>query len=168
MSYIIRGWSFRWFFITDEAIGYLENSTKGLTEYNYFTQYFKFKVKSSRVITFNFGYRTLYMKFNDDFDFLDSIYSILRAYKTFFEKKNYQFTRSLPDNDIRFYLNGEVNHPDYFSDVYEAVESARYEIYITDWFLAPHIWLKRPMEDYPEARLDKTLLRACQRGVQVV
>lgn len=107
------------------------------------------------------------MKFNDDFHFLDTIYSILRAYKIFFERKNYQFNRSLPNNDIRFYLNGEVDQPNYFSDLYDAIEGAEYEIYITDWFLAPHIWLKRPMEDYPEARLDKSLLRACERGVQV-
>jgi phospholipase D1/2 len=163
----MRSWSFRWFIITDEAIGYLENSNGALTEYNYFTQYFNFKIKPSRVITLRFGYRTLYMRFNDDFTFLETIYSILRAYKTFMDRKNYQFNRSFPDNGIRFYLNGEIGQPDYFSDIYEAIESAKYEIYITDWFLAPHIWLKRPMEDFPEARLDKTLMRACQRGVQV-
>ena len=79
----------------------------------------------------------------------------------------FQFDRLLPGNDMRFYINGESDENAYFFELHDAIEEAQYEIYITDWFLAPQIWLKRPMEDFPNARLDLTLLRACQRGVQV-
>lgn len=34
------------------------------------------------------------------------------------------------------------------------------QILITDWMLSPEFYLKRPVDKYPESRLDKTLLRA--------
>ncbi len=167
LSNINRGWHKRWFVVTNEAIGYFASDSSHFKEYNYFTQYFKLKIKGSKTLTLRFGYRTLYLKFDDEFEFIDTIYCILEAYKSFMEKQNFKFTRSLTGNDMKFYINGESNKAHYFEDLYDAIEDADTEVYITDWFLAPQIWLKRPMEDFPEARLDLTLLRACKRGVKV-
>lgn len=168
MSGLTRKWNYRWVVITSEAIGYMLNSLSGLKEYNIYNQYSKFKMKSSKSITVRLGYRTFYMKFQDEFEFLDTIYCILRAYAGFVERKAYQFNRSLCGNDMRFYINGESEEHSYFSELFDAMEAARTEIYITDWFLAPYIYLKRPKEDFPDSRLDLTLLRACDRGVHVV
>ncbi|KAG2468059.1 PLD2 Phospholipase, partial [Polypterus senegalus] len=51
-----------------------------------------------------------------------------------------------------------VNGCGYFADVAEALEQAKEEIFITDWWLSPEIFLKRPAND-DYWRLDKILHR---------
>lgn len=66
-------------------------------------------------------------------------------------------------NSVKTYLNGDQ----YFSDLYDAIESAEKQILITDWVLSPQIYLKRPIESHQETRLDRTLKRAAERGVKI-
>lgn len=56
---------------------------------------------------------------------------------------------------------------DYFGDVHDAIEKAEEKIFICDWFMTPEIYLKRPIEKYPNSRFDDTLVRAAKRGVKV-
>ena len=55
----------------------------------------------------------------------------------------------------RWYVDGS----DYMRDVADAMEAAREEIFITDWWLSPEIFLKRPALDSHYWRLDQILLR---------
>ncbi|XP_072897805.1 phospholipase D1-like isoform X1 [Hemitrygon akajei] len=60
-----------------------------------------------------------------------------------------------------------VNAKNYFEDVADAMESAQEEIFITDWWLSPEIFLKRPVMEGNHWRLDCILKRKAQQGVKV-
>ncbi|XP_072110983.1 phospholipase D1-like isoform X2 [Mobula birostris] len=60
-----------------------------------------------------------------------------------------------------------VNAKNYFEDVADALESAQEEIFITDWWLSPEIFLKRPVMEGNYWRLDCILKRKAQQGVKV-
>nr|KAG5699353.1 hypothetical protein BaRGS_008261 [Batillaria attramentaria] len=64
-------------------------------------------------------------------------------------------------------LNRFVDARSYFEAVAEALEKAKEEIYITDWWLSPEIYLKRPIVDGDHWRLDVILERKAAQGVRV-
>ena len=65
----------------------------------------------------------------------------------------------------RWYVDGQ----DYMSAVADAIESASDEIFITDWQMNPHIFMKRPDTgvDSLNWRLDKMLLKKADEGVKI-
>ncbi|KAM3823440.1 phospholipase D2 isoform 2-T3 [Vipera latastei] len=65
------------------------------------------------------------------------------------------------DNSCRF-LNGEG----YFAAVADALVQAREEIFITDWWLSPEIYMKRPAQS-DKWRLDLILKHKAEQGVRV-
>uniref|UniRef100_A0A3B3ZFM6 Phospholipase n=1 Tax=Periophthalmus magnuspinnatus TaxID=409849 RepID=A0A3B3ZFM6_9GOBI len=65
------------------------------------------------------------------------------------------------ENTFTKYVNGKG----YFSDLADALEQAKEEIYITDW-LSPEIYLKRPATDN-YWRLDEILRRKAEQGVKI-
>ncbi|MEQ2299139.1 hypothetical protein AMECASPLE_012382, partial [Ameca splendens] len=66
------------------------------------------------------------------------------------------------DTLTKWYVNGK----DYFADLADALEQAKEEIFITDWWLSPEIFLKRPATDN-HWRLDEILKRKAEQGVKV-
>uniref|UniRef100_A0A8C8RCL6 Phospholipase n=1 Tax=Pelusios castaneus TaxID=367368 RepID=A0A8C8RCL6_9SAUR len=60
-----------------------------------------------------------------------------------------------------------VNAKGYFEDVANAMEAAREEIFITDWWLSPEIFMKRPVVEGNHWRLDCILKRKAQQGVRI-
>ncbi|CAI9595461.1 unnamed protein product [Staurois parvus] len=60
-----------------------------------------------------------------------------------------------------------VNAKGYFNDVADAMEAAKEEIFITDWWLSPEIFLKRPVVEGNRWRLDCVLKRKAQQGVKI-
>uniref|UniRef100_A0A8C0X266 Phospholipase n=1 Tax=Castor canadensis TaxID=51338 RepID=A0A8C0X266_CASCN len=60
-----------------------------------------------------------------------------------------------------------VNAKGYFEDVANAIEEAEEEIFITDWWLSPEIFLKRPVVEGNRWRLDCILKRKAQQGVRI-
>ncbi|XP_012495681.1 PREDICTED: phospholipase D1 isoform X1 [Propithecus coquereli] len=60
-----------------------------------------------------------------------------------------------------------VNAKGYFEDVADAMEEAEEEIFITDWWLSPEIFLKRPVVEGNRWRLDCILKRKAQQGVRI-
>ena len=65
----------------------------------------------------------------------------------------------------KWYVDGQ----DYMSAVADAISAAKHEIFIADWQLNPHIFMKRPDTGITslEWRLDKMLLRKAEEGVRV-
>ena len=47
------------------------------------------------------------------------------------------------------------------------LEMANHEIFITDWWLSPEIFFRRPMAEGNYWRLDYLLKRCAERGVQI-
>ncbi|KAJ3588782.1 hypothetical protein NHX12_009636 [Muraenolepis orangiensis] len=62
----------------------------------------------------------------------------------------------------KWYVNGSG----YFADLADALEQAKEEIFITDWWLSPEVFLKRPATD-TYWRLDEILKRKAEQGVKV-
>lgn len=60
-----------------------------------------------------------------------------------------------------------VNAKGYFEDVADALENAQEEIFITDWWLSPEIFLKRPVMEGNHWRLDYILKRKAVQGVKI-
>jgi phospholipase D1/2 len=59
-----------------------------------------------------------------------------------------------------------VNAAQYMEHVMHALNSAREEIYITDWWIVPELYLIRPKNDL-QYRLDKILLKKANEGVKI-
>ncbi len=62
----------------------------------------------------------------------------------------------------KWFLNGEG----YMEAVMNGLNNAKEEIFITDWWLCPELFLKRPTEDL-QYRLDKILLKKAKEGVKI-
>ncbi|XP_011637946.1 phospholipase D2 isoform X3 [Pogonomyrmex barbatus] len=60
-----------------------------------------------------------------------------------------------------------VDGADYMSAVADALENAKEEIFIADWWLSPEIHMKRPMSGGDYWRLDKILQRKANQGVKI-
>ncbi|XP_011180808.1 phospholipase D2 isoform X2 [Zeugodacus cucurbitae] len=55
----------------------------------------------------------------------------------------------------------------YMGAIADALEEAKEEIYIADWWLSPEIYMKRPAVDGDYWRLDKILHRKASQGIKV-
>uniref|UniRef100_A0A672ZAE7 Phospholipase n=1 Tax=Sphaeramia orbicularis TaxID=375764 RepID=A0A672ZAE7_9TELE len=73
------------------------------------------------------------------------------------------FARQEENIPAKWYVNGKT----YMEDVANALEEAKEEIFITDWWLSPEIFLKRPVVEGNRWRLDCILKRKAQQGVRV-
>ncbi|KAL1305379.1 hypothetical protein AAFC00_002273 [Neodothiora populina] len=80
--------------------------------------------------------------------------------------EGHRFQSFAPERDgnkIKWYIDGR----DYFHAVSVALERAKETIYIADWWLSPELFLRRPPYFNQEWRLDQTLKRAAERGVEI-
>ncbi|KAM6971184.1 phospholipase D1 isoform 1-T2 [Tautogolabrus adspersus] len=73
------------------------------------------------------------------------------------------FAREEVNIPAKWYVNGKT----YMEDVADALEEAKEEIFITDWWLSPEIFLKRPVVEGNRWRLDSILKRKAQQGVHI-
>ncbi|KAM9337516.1 phospholipase D1 [Symphorus nematophorus] len=73
------------------------------------------------------------------------------------------FARQEENIPAKWYVNGKT----YMEDVADALEEAKEEIFITDWWLSPEIFLKRPVVEGNRWRLDCILRRKAQQGVKI-
>ncbi|XP_054157366.1 phospholipase D1-like [Oppia nitens] len=55
----------------------------------------------------------------------------------------------------------------HFEAVADALESAKQDILIADWWLSPHIYMRRPVIDGDNSRLDRILERKAKQGVRI-
>ncbi|XP_014089247.2 phospholipase D1 isoform X1 [Bactrocera oleae] len=60
-----------------------------------------------------------------------------------------------------------VDGSTYMGAIADALEEAKEEIYIADWWLSPEIYMKRPAVDGDYWRLDKILHRKASQGIKV-
>ncbi|XP_077999833.1 phospholipase D1-like [Glandiceps talaboti] len=87
------------------------------------------------------------------------------AEKSEYTKRNRykSFAPQRKDVYARWYIDGA----DYFNAVADALETAKEEIFITDWWLSPEIYMKRPVTEGHMWRLDQILKRKAESGVKV-
>ncbi|XP_043512604.1 phospholipase D2 isoform X3 [Frieseomelitta varia] len=87
-------------------------------------------------------------------------------------KEGRDFIQSNPHNSFAPYRSPIpaawfVDGSSYMSAVADALENAKEEIFIADWWLSPEIYMKRPAISSDYWRLDKILERKAYEGVRV-
>ncbi|XP_061105920.1 phospholipase D2 isoform X1 [Conger conger] len=81
----------------------------------------------------------------------------------FFQTHRFQgYAPPREDTLTKWYVNGSG----YFADLAVALDQAKEEIFITDWWLSPEVHLKRPAKS-TYWRLDQILKRKAEQGVKV-
>ncbi|KAM3869442.1 phospholipase D2 [Diretmus argenteus] len=163
-------WSHRWLVVKDSFLLYM-NRDYGIIS---FVLLFdpEFKVKVGRAYT-DTKYGVCIENFTRNLIIKCSSYrqaqwwsrEILRLADTSDFLKVHRFQGFAPpreDTLTKWYVNGSG----YFADLADALEQAKEEIFITDWWLSPEVFLKRPATD-TYWRLDEILKRKAEQGVKV-
>ena len=165
-------WLDRWFVFTNEGIGYMTRNTKKnklFREYNFFSKNIKIELTTEDIIIIKFQIRKFELRVKKDLCMIDLAQSILDAYldcPILIENRFESFCQIIPKNNVHYYVNGSGTS-NYMTDIYEELLKAKKEVLINDWFFSPQIYLKRPIEDYPESRMDMVLSKLAKRGVNV-
>ncbi|GJQ65160.1 Pld [Trypoxylus dichotomus] len=166
-------WRERWFFLKDTCFGYIDPSS-GLTKcvilYDRGFEvssgiYSTGLQKAFQVITLS---RQLVVKCktrsgrNEWLESLKLHGSELA--RDFTQPNRYRSFAPIRSNITgTWFVDGEI----YMSAVADAIDAAKEEIYIADWWLSPEIYLKRPALDGDYWRLDKLLQRKAEEGVKI-
>uniref|UniRef100_A0A8C9TFX8 Phospholipase n=1 Tax=Scleropages formosus TaxID=113540 RepID=A0A8C9TFX8_SCLFO len=163
-------WSRRWLVVKDSFLLYMNHEAEVISFVLLFDPEFKVLVgrcytdTKHGVCIQNFT-RTLIIKCSSYRQAQWWSHEIQRLAKPcdFFKVHRFQGFAPPRENTLtKWYVNGS----DYFADVAWALDQAKEEIFITDWWLSPEVHLKRPAtSNY--WRLDHILNRKAEQGVKV-
>ncbi|KAM4726578.1 phospholipase D2 isoform 2-T4 [Anableps anableps] len=163
-------WSHRWLVVKDSFLLYMSRDSNEINFVLLFDSEFDVKVGNAHtgteygVCIKNFT-RTLIIKCSSYRQSQWWTYEINQLAHSCDFLKDHRFKGFAPpreDTLTKWYVNGK----DYFADLADALEQAKEEIFITDWWLSPEIVLKRPATDN-HWRLDEILKRKAEQGVKV-
>lgn len=116
--------------------------------------------------------RKLRIKFKTMHDLYDWLESLIDCICNCPYIKKTRFDSFSPIKQLsraKWYINGI----DYYKDLADELEKAKHEIYITDWWLSPEVYLKRPVPVKEDGtldtywRLDEILKRRSEAGVRI-
>ncbi|XP_048102408.1 phospholipase D1a isoform X1 [Alosa alosa] len=166
-------WSKRWLVVKDSFLLYMRPDTGAISFVLLLDKKFRVKMDSKETET-RHGVRidslgrTLVIKCNSYRHarwWGQSIENFVREHgKPFLRDHRFEsFAREEKNILAKWYVNGKT----YMEDLANAMEEAREEIFITDWWLSPEIFLKRPVVEGNRWRLDCILRRKAQQGVKI-
>ncbi|KAJ3613312.1 hypothetical protein NHX12_019562, partial [Muraenolepis orangiensis] len=157
-------WSKRWLVVKDSCLLYMKPDTGVISFVLLVDKEFSIKMDSKDTET-KHGVRidnlsrSLVLKcssFRHARWWGQSMESFVRAHgKAFLREHRFGSFAQEEENIPAKYVNGKT----YMEDVADALEKAQEEIFITDWWLSPEIFLKRPVVEGNRWRLDYTLKR---------
>lgn len=172
-------WGKKYFILSEEGIGYTnEYDQKEFRDILFFDRTLRVRHgekygESDFTIVLYTSSRKLKVRHNTLLDMLDwmdalaisimkSPYCKLLRYRSFCPLSY--------DNHATSYINASK----YYNDVCDDLEKAKHEIYITDWWMSPEVYLKRPIKVKEDGesldithRLDMVLKRAAERGCKI-
>ena len=143
---IFKQYNQRWIVLKDDMITYSNLSDSPGGKHVYF---FDEEIKVRRVGKLNIKIinlsRILELKFKSYFE--------RELWKQEIEKRISKFKNVIKFNQYKAYTNEKINNfahwfidgRDYFNDLYEKLMDAKKSIFITDWWMSPEVWLKRPV-----------------------
>uniref|UniRef100_A0A673MEV5 Phospholipase n=1 Tax=Sinocyclocheilus rhinocerous TaxID=307959 RepID=A0A673MEV5_9TELE len=166
-------WSKRWLIVKDSFLLYMKPDTGAISFVLLVDNEFSIKMDSKYTDT-KHGVRIenlsrkLVLKFTSYRHarwWGQAIESFVRKHgKAFLRAHRFgSFAREEENIPSKWYVNGKT----YMEDVANALEEAKEEIFITDWWLSPEIFLKRPVVEGNRWRLDCILKRKAQQGVRI-
>lgn len=166
-------WSKRWLVVKDSFLLYMKPDSGAISFVMLVDKEFSIKMDSKdtetkhgvRIDNLN---RTLVLKctsYRHARWWGQAIEDFIRKYGSAFltDHRFGSFAQEQEDIMGKWYVNGKT----YMEDVANALEEAKEEIFITDWWLSPEIFLKRPVVEGNYWRLDCILKRRAQQGVRV-
>uniref|UniRef100_A0A3Q2WQR7 Phospholipase n=1 Tax=Haplochromis burtoni TaxID=8153 RepID=A0A3Q2WQR7_HAPBU len=166
-------WSKRWLVVKDSFLLYMKMDSGAISFVMLFDKEFGIKMDSKDTDT-KHGVRvdslsrSLVLKCNSYRHarwWGQSIEGFVQKHGSAFLKDHRfgSFARVEVNIPAKWYVNGKT----YMEDVANALEEAKEEIFITDWWLSPEIFLKRPVVEGNRWRLDCILKRKAQQGVRI-
>uniref|UniRef100_A0AAR2LGT3 Phospholipase n=1 Tax=Pygocentrus nattereri TaxID=42514 RepID=A0AAR2LGT3_PYGNA len=172
-SQICYRWSKRWLVLKDSFLMYLKPDTGAISFVLLVDKEFNIKMDSKHTETkhgvrIDSLSRTLVLKCNSYRHarwWGQAIEEFVRKHgKAFLRTHRFDsFAKEQENIPAKWYVNGKT----YMEDVANALEAAKEEIFITDWWLSPEIFLKRPVVEGNRWRLDCILKRKAQQGVRI-
>ncbi|XP_048844406.1 phospholipase D1a [Brienomyrus brachyistius] len=172
-SKVCYHWSKRWLVVKDSFLMYMKPDTGAISFVLLVDKEFTIKMDSKDTetkhgIRIDSLSRTLLLKFTSFRQarwWGQAIETFVRKHGRAFlrEHRFGSFARQEENIPAKWYVNGKT----YMEDVAEALEAAKEEIFITDWWLSPEIFLKRPVVEGNHWRLDCVLKRKAQEGVRI-
>ena len=163
----------------DDIITYSNLSQASDGKHAYF---FDEKIKAERSgkynIVINNLSRMLELRFKNYFErelWIQEIDKRIQRYKQLIKNNKYKsYTNEKKNNYANWFIDGK----DYFEDLYEKLMEAQKTIFITDWWLSPEVWLRRPIleSDYSKgskikqdnlSRLMDILQYKAKKGVKI-
>uniref|UniRef100_A0A7N6BCN0 Phospholipase n=1 Tax=Anabas testudineus TaxID=64144 RepID=A0A7N6BCN0_ANATE len=166
-------WSKRWLVVKDSCLLYMKPDSGAISFVLLVDKEFSIKMDSKDTETkhgvrIDSLSRTLVFKcssYRHARWWGQSIESFVRNYgKAFLRDHRFgSFAQEQENIPAKWYVNGKT----YMEDVADALEEAKEEIFITDWWLSPEIFLKRPVVEGNRWRLDCLLKRKAQQGVRI-
>ncbi|EAR83685.1 phospholipase d1 (macronuclear) [Tetrahymena thermophila SB210] len=169
-------WKKRYIVITSEAIMYSIGNREPncqtremlLFDHNFSLKYGKAYTQRDLGIILTTTTRRLQLEADDLFHFVDVIAGIKDAMRLspYIELHRYDsFAPIRQKSFCQWFIDGEG----YFSQLYEKLSKASHEVFITDWWLSPEMYLQRPVNQYTnqETRLDRVLKKIAERGVKI-
>ncbi|XP_038160336.1 phospholipase D1 [Cyprinodon tularosa] len=166
-------WSKRWLVVKDSFLMYMKPDSGAIASVMLFDKEFNIKMDSKYTetkhgIRIDSLSRSLVLKCSSYRQALwwgKSIEEFSQKYGSAFLKDHRfgSFAREEENILAKWYVNGKT----YMEDVADALEAAKEEIFITDWWLSPEIFLKRPVVEGNRWRLDCILRRKAEQGVRI-
>uniref|UniRef100_A0A672PKN1 Phospholipase n=1 Tax=Sinocyclocheilus grahami TaxID=75366 RepID=A0A672PKN1_SINGR len=166
-------WSKRWLVVKDSFLLYMKPDTGAISFVLLVDNEFSIKMDSKYTetkhgVSIENLSRKLVLKFTSYRHarwWGQAIESFVRKHgKAFLRTHRFgSFAREEENIPSKWYVNGKT----YMEDVANALEEAKEEIFITDWWLSPEIFLKRPVVEGNRWRLDWILKRKAQQGVRI-
>jgi phospholipase D1/2 len=172
-SKYFRRYQRRWFIVRDNLVGYLtDNMSESLNEAlmfkgKFFVEYGSEATGWEDGIKLATSTREFIFRTGSVEKRMEWVEAITSAYQdSEWRNPDNPNDSSFPvreDNEATWYVDGEG----YFAAVYEGLLKARRQVLISDWWLSPELYLKRPASEHPDSMLKKVLKRLASNGVDV-
>lgn len=169
-------WNKRYMIITAEGVMYSKAHLKAdsfirenlLFDHHFQLKYGKAETGLARGLNLIYSNRILCVEALDTFGFFDLLAALMEAFENspyILSNRFKSFAPVRENSYCKHYVDGE----DYFHDVCDALLSAQSEVFITDWWLSPELFLKRPvsLNRNTYTRLDRILKRIAENGVLI-
>lgn len=166
-------WTERWFFVKDTCFGYIDPKDGRVKCVVLLDQGFEVSVGMQYAAGLRKGFQILTLTRHlvlkcptrsQRKAWLDTLKDVANTQARDFTQPNahHSFAPIRTNIDAYWFVDGSG----YMSAVADAIEGAKEEIFIADWWLSPEIYLKRPAIG-DQWRLDKLLERKALEGVKI-
>ena len=143
---IFKQYNQRWIVLKDDMITYSDLSVSQGGKHVYFFDEEIRAIRSGKTnIKITNLSRKLELKFKNYFErelWKEEIEQRIKKFKQIIKNNRYKaFTNEKMNNFAYWFVDGQ----DYFNDLFEKLMGAKKSIFITDWWMSPEVWLKRPI-----------------------